>query len=640
MKRNKKQEMLPLKNQIHFSKITVFVIFSVLFLTFVTCLYFLKMNSMSKNNDTMRYKKLTEQIFRDYLSENTLNMHYTIAHPENFGIDSYTPTLSNYNKSGPYEKQAKIENALSILQEISPDSLCQDDQYTYSLLTRSLKNALSLEKYPYYSEPLSPASGTQINLPILLAEYTFRTKQDVEDYLTLLSQFRSYFSELLSYEKEKAAAGCFMSEHSLKSVRAQCDQILTKEDLAEGTHFLQTTFQDRLNILLEKGLLNPAEARAYQAENDRILRTIVLPAYEDLSDGLWLLSDHAKEAKGLACMPDGSSYYETLFRIRTGSYRTMDEIKDLLKEYLYREAKAIDTLLARYPESRQLLSSKDYSVLSGLTPDMMVTNLRNSLRHEFPMPEIISGFSDLPVTIKAVDPNLEAYSAPAFYLSAPMDDSLNNVIYINRENTSEGLELYTTLAHEGYPGHMYQNMYCNLRFLPNKTQWVRSTLWYGGYMEGWAVYVEFRAYDLVAKKLAQNGQMKEAACVLLAKHNRSLWLCLYTLADLMVHHEGADRETLEKLFSPFGITSSDAILAIFHTLVENPCNYPTYYIGYLEILCLKEKARSLWGDAYDEPTFHTFLLDHGPSDFPAIQDALETKCSPGISQEQQNALSQ
>ncbi len=31
-----------------------------------------------------------------------------------------------------------------------------------------------------------------------------------------------------------------------------------------------------------------------------------------------------------------------------------------------------------------------------------------------------------------------------------------NVIYVNKAQTAE---LYPTLAHEGYPGHLYQNVY-------------------------------------------------------------------------------------------------------------------------------------------------------------------------------------
>lgn len=142
------------------------------------------------------------------------------------------------------------------LDRIDPDRLSPENAYTYRLLHRSLENDLALADFPYYNEPLSPSSGMQSQLPVLLAEYTFRTKRDVTDYLALLDQIDDYFASLLLYEQEKAAAGFFMPACSSEKVRKQCDTIVTTEELAQGTHFLQTTFEDRLSELQKQGLLH------------------------------------------------------------------------------------------------------------------------------------------------------------------------------------------------------------------------------------------------------------------------------------------------------------------------------------------------------------------------------------------------
>ena len=71
-----------------------------------------------------------------------------------------------------------------------------------------------------------------------------------------------------------------------------------------------------------------------------------------------------------------------------------------------------------------------------------------------------------------------------------MDRYLDCVIYINNGSVSSSEDLYTTLAHEGYPGHLYQNVY----FLSNCTSPVRTVLSFGSYVEGWATYVENYAY--------------------------------------------------------------------------------------------------------------------------------------------------
>lgn len=44
---------------------------------------------------------------------------------------------------------------------------------------------------------------------------------------------------------------------------------------------------------------------------------------------------------------------------------------------------------------------------------------------------------------------------------------------------------------------------------------VRKLIWYGGYLEGWALYVEFISYDYAADLLEQCGQSDAAQAALL-----------------------------------------------------------------------------------------------------------------------------
>ena len=171
------------------------------------------------------------------MKANTLNMHYTLANPDDFGIHEYEPVLSCYHADLALQSQAETENTLAALKTICPDRLSESDAILWRLMTRSLENTLALDSFPYYSEPLSPSSGAQSRLPILLAEYTFRSKRDVEDYLMLLDQTNDYFSSLLIFEQEKAAAGYGMPGAFLKEVRKQCDTVITAESLDTGTHF-------------------------------------------------------------------------------------------------------------------------------------------------------------------------------------------------------------------------------------------------------------------------------------------------------------------------------------------------------------------------------------------------------------------
>lgn len=572
----------------------------------------------SYQRDEKRFTSITTELFTNEMKSDTLNMHYNLAVPEDFGICSYEPLLAGYDAERSLHTQAQIENTLAALYTLHTEKLSETDAYLWKLLTRSLENSLALGNYSYYSEPLSPSSGAQAQLPILLAEYTFRRRQDVEDYLMLLEQTDAYFASLLTYEQEKAAAGLSMPGTFLKEVRAQCDTIITKESLETGTHFLQTTFQERLQPLLEDRIITSQEAQDYIFHNDRLLKTVLLPAYTALGDGILLLEDDSILPTGLASLPEGKSYYEQLLIAETGSYRSIDEIMKLLTEQFSMEYDCIREILAAHPDILQSYNDDLLTAFPYQDAPQMLLDLQKRMGDDFPaLPE-----GATQVSVKAVSANLEAYCAPAFYLTAPLDDTDSNTIYINRQKTPAGLDLYTTLAHEGYPGHLYQNVYYSRTAYTSHERPVRELLWYGGYLEGWALYAELLSNDYAAALLREHGQENAAVIAQLEGHNRSLQICLYSMLDIMIHYQGAAYDQIAKILQNFGITDSLSHQSIYNYIVQEPCNYLKYYLGYLEILSLQENARILWGNAYTDYRFHCFYLDCGPSDFLSLQERL------------------
>ena len=136
------------------------------------------------------------------------------------------------------------------------------------------------------------------------------------------------------------------------------------------------------------------------------------------------------------------------------------------------------------------------------------------------------------------------------------------------------------------------------------------------------MYVEFLSYDYAAALLAEHSQPDAALTAQLEKHSRSLQLCLYSLLDIMIHYENASYSQIVKTLENFGFTDSSAVKAIYTYIVQDPCNYLKYYLGYLEILSLQQKAKELWQSKYTDLRFHTFYLDCGPSDFTTLEEKL------------------
>lgn len=569
------------------------------------------------NSDRAKFDRFTRELFLSQLSSSTLTLHYTFAYPENYGLKEAPPLPSG--AVSPEAQQASLQHAITRLSRIHPENLKDEDSYAYGLLYRYLCRRQKEAAYPYYSEPFSPVSGVQSTLPILLADYTFRRREDVEDYLDILEHTKDYFEGLLQYEYAKSKAGLFMADYSAEKVIEQCDRIMDKKELSQGSHFLHTTFSERMDGLVSKGTLTRKEADAYLSENDRLLTTVVQPAYEEVADTFTLLSGTGVNPGGLALLPEGGQYYESLLSSTTGSDRSISEIKKLLYQDFTENYQKLVLLLSQHPQAVSGLGTADVS-LPFSSPKEMLSSLQSKMQESFPpFPEGDGEFSTK-VTLKEVSPSMKDYCAPAYYLTPPADAMEENIIYLNEPESYDDLSLYTTLAHEGYPGHLYQTVYSQLFAMENDLSPIRYLLNYSGYVEGWAYYVENMSYEY-AKKLV--GETTETAALFeICRLNRNLHLCLYSLLDIAIHYDGESLETVQEILGAIGVTDKETAREIYEYIVEDPAGYPKYYLGFLELWLLRDKARILWEADFSLYRFHKLVLDAGPSDFTGLEEKL------------------
>ena len=585
------------------------------------------------NSDARRFRQVTENFFTSSLAGDSLSLHYTLADPSPWLEGPSPATLPVYFRENRQRSAAVMENLLTSLWKINPEKLNEQDAYTLSLLISWLENELAGAQCEYFEEPLSPTSGMHLEIPVLLAEYAFRSREDLEDYLEILESVPDYLKGLGEYEKEKAAAGLFMTEEDAAEVVRQCDAILDEALLESGTHFLQTTFVERLDRLIELGEVEADDREKYVLENDRLLKTAAAPAFEALGDTIFLLSGSGLYEGGLGRISGGIVYYTYLLKRNTGSSRTPEEITNLLSGQLQADIQKLQELSGRYQQ------------LTGHTPDSastlfpfpfedtqeILTDLQQRMQDDFPP---LSSLTDAPVscTAKTVSESLRNYTSPAFYLIPPLDDLTKNVIYINPASTRPGLELYTTLAHEGYPGHLYQTVYSRLYENSITDNPVRGVLSFNGFVEGWAYYVENISYGYAADVLLENGGTEaDQVLVQLLCLERNLQINLYCLLDLSIHYYGAEREDIFRSLAAFGISDTTTAGAIYDYIRREPTTYLKYYLSYLEILSLKEEAQELWKEQYSDLRFHTFLLQTGPSDFVNLEKRLREQ-NPGAQQ--------
>jgi uncharacterized protein (DUF885 family) len=574
----------------------------------------------AQHHGDARFEAFAEDFFLQELSSDPIQFHYSIENPDTYGIDEATLSLPVYQPGSAADTVYELARLRGGLSKLDSSNLDDSNRYLYELLDSYLTLSAQTAAYPYFQEPLSPSSGAVSELPILLAEYRLDSPADIELYFSILSQIPDYFQGLVTYEQEKAAAGLFMSDTSADKVIQQCVDLMDVNALQDGSHFLEATFASRLQELVDKGILTAEELPVYQSENQRLLQTVVAPAYDRLADELTLLKGSGQETSGLAAYPGGKDYYTALVHLRTGSGRSIEEIKRLLYEDLQFNYESLSALVQNN-SSLQALFSEEPDFLPAMTAEEMLSYLEDTIAEEYPK------MDDVSCTIKYVDASLEPYSAPAFYMVPPIDNASENTIYINAMDTSEGLSLFTTLAHEGYPGHLYQTVYSQNYLAQTGITPLRSLLYYGGFTEGWAVYAELDSYDY-AITLASAEHPEAAPYYQAYRLDRQIQLGFYSLLDIAIHYDGMSFDEVKELFASLGSYDEASVLSAYEYIAEEPANYLKYYLGYLEIMELKKQAADLWYEN-DQTVlaceffnnsdfcrrFSRFLLENGPADY-------------------------
>ncbi len=568
-------------------KSCIFLLFSTV--TFSLIFLFLKLTDVRTVHS---FQELTDRFFQEEVTSSTLTLHYTLRDPQVYGISDipvrYNATTSDVSAAADYLQQ---------LTDLDPSCLPLSDQITYDILLYLLNQNLSAQNFPLYAEPLGATIGIQAQLPVLLCEYRFENIDDIHTYLQLLSTTDQYFSSLLSYERQKAAAGLFMPDSCADDIIRQCNTFIEKEP---SLHLLVTVFNRKTS---EADFLTESEKKDLMQQNLDLVIHHVFPAYQLLIRGLANLKQSCQNQKGLCCLPQGRSYYEYLVRTSTGSSLSVASIQNRIQKQLLADAADCRELL-----KKSLHSTPVSSISFPEDPKEILSDLRQKMTEDFPQPPSAS------CTLKYVDESLSGYLSPAFYLTAPIDDLNNNVIYLNPAANYNGLELYTTLAHEGYPGHLYQNLYSGSVLSP-----LRSLLSFGGYTEGWATYVEMMSYGYASESLPADC----IAAVSLEQKQRSMMLGLSSLTDILVHYRGLGREEIRTFFSTLGVTSTQAADALYDAVLESPANYLKYYLGYLSFLDLQNYCRSQWPDQFTLSGFHRYVLEIGPCPFPVLEKYLK-----------------
>lgn len=537
-----------------------------------------------------QFRQFTKQLFCQELSSNTISLHYTLKNPKEYDIRENEVTFGTFPTDNK-NLLAAVENLEEVLKTFDYNKLSVENSLTYDVLKCYLNMTERDADYILYDEPMGLVSGVQTQLPVILSEYPFYEQSDVDTYLQLMKTTPEYFASLLKFEQKKSKAGLFMSDKMAEQVIEQCKAFRDMEE----NNYLYSTFAERVQTVTS---LSDKQKSDYIQKNARMIKEYVLPAYDKLICEIEKLKGSGKNEQGLCYLPRGKDYYEQVVEASTGSMRSVEEIRDMTRRQMTEDLEAMERVMK--------ISEKEVNASIPQNPTSILQDLQTKITTSFPK------LPDTTYEVKYVPKAMQEHLSPAFYMIPAIDAYNENVIYVNEAQIGNTMALFTTLAHEGYPGHLYQTVY----FANTNPDPIRTILNFGGYVEGWATYAEMCSYYLAPLT-------KDQATLL--QKNSSIVLGLYTLADIGIHYDGWSREDAIAFYKKYGIGDEDNINRIYDLILGSPGNYLKYYVGYVEFLELKKDWVKEYGSQASQKEFHKAVLDVGPAPFKVVEKYIGRK---------------
>lgn len=557
--------------------------------------------------EQQEFEQYLDDYFKDVVTDDTLTYNYTIKDGADYGLEEPEVTLGDPGMTAEEIGQDKeeFEGWVKKLDAIDRSCLTEDQKLTYDVLDEYFQVSAGIFDNVYLYEPFSPMRGLQANIATNFTDYRFDDKGDVERYIELLGQIPDYFAEYLDFEQEKSEKGYFMSDAVCDKVISQCkDFVADKEN-----HFMVTTFNDNIDAL---DFLTDEEKAEYKEANKQAVENSLLPAFENVAEVLSGLKGTGTNDGGICNYDGGKEYYEYLLKNFAGTAKSPEEVIDMLDTELQKLMVSLYQYYLGNQAAYEYFAANYDSIFAEtdqMTASEMVDKMMETASEHYPDAGTIN------YKAEALDKNLETImdDVLAYYMAPAIDDPDNNLIRVNGLHTDG---MWTTLAHEGYPGHMLQNAY----YMSTGPEPVRTLMNFLGYKEGWAMYA---CYDSLYYYEYEEPEYGDTIAALYQLNDEMSYLMMGRV-DLGINYEGWTLQDTADYLTKNGMDGS-AAQELYTTMVGDPAVYQSYSTGYYEMKELRDYAEEKMGDDFDLKTFNTIILETGPCQFDILKEQVDKK---------------
>lgn len=557
--------------------------------------------------EQQEFEQYLDDYFKDVVTDDTLTYNYTIRDGADYGLEEPEVTLGDPGMTAEEIGQDKeeFEGWVKKLDAIDRSCLTEDQKLTYDVLDEYFEVSAGIFDNVYLYEPFSPMRGLQANIATNFTDYRFDDKEDVERYIELIGQIPDYFAEYLDFEREKSEKGYFMSDAVCDKVISQCQDFVADKE----NHFMVTTFNDNIDAL---DFLTDEEKAEYKEANKQAVENFLLPAFENVAEVLSGLKGTGTNDGGICNYDGGKEYYEYLLKNFAGTAKSPEEVIDMLDTELQKLMVSLYQYYLGNQAAYEYFASNYDSIFAAadqMTASEMIDKMMETASEHYPDAGTIN------YKAEALDKNLETImdDVLAYYMAPAIDDPDNNLIRVNGLHTDG---MWTTLAHEGYPGHMLQNAY----YMSTDPEPVRTLMNFLGYKEGWAMYA---CYDSLYYYEYEEPEYGDTIAALYQLNDEMSYLMMGRV-DLGINYEGWTLQDTADYLTKNGMDGS-AAQELYTTMVGDPAVYQSYSTGYYEMKELRDYAEEKMGDDFDLKTFNTIILETGPCQFDILKEQVDKK---------------
>ena len=536
-------------------------------------------------DDNKDFDLFLDTIFDELVSDNYLYMHFNVADYKAMGIEKPEVGFGHIVYGVDQEEFNKTEKQLEELLAFDYDKLSLRQQYDYDLLHYSLLETLCGLEYSKYNLIFSSSSQFSDGIITNLMEFAIYDEESEEDFLVVLKDVPNYINEAIEYSKQQSNDGLYHSDDMLDEEISYIDNIISSNGKSIYEHYKEYDIYPEVKELVENE---------------------VIPAFVTLKDYLKTLYGKTTSDKLTLCKID-EGYAEYTYLINSSSNRDITDIyNDLVELYfdwiynfigIYQDDENVLNKYGEYIQANKVLN---------LSSEDMLEYLRNNSSERYEYLEnanyVVSSLDTLGNTTLG------------YYVSPPIDNLNQNVIRVNAKIDSDyydQMSVFEVMAHEGFPGHLYQNIY----FQQTNPHKVRATQSFVGYTEG---YADLAAYDAL-EMLDIPNEYKGIARIDSITFNSHI---LYSIIDLGVNYFGWNVKTLAKKLDNLMLDSSMA-QDLYDTVVAMPGVFVRYGVGFVNHINLRKKAMDELGDKFDFVAYDRVIIENGPLPFAILEGVVE-----------------